>query len=67
MTEADQEIAQLRRENAALINLYVIAARLRQFPVPFDDHFALVGAVDECRLLLEPPVDNYNLARDPQP
>jgi len=35
----------------------VLAARLRTFPVPFDDHFQLVGAVDECRSMMEPPVD----------
>lgn len=42
----------------ALINVYTTAARLRTFPVPFDDHFALVGAVDECRSVLEPPIDD---------
>jgi hypothetical protein len=43
----------------ALTKVYVVAARLRQFPVPFNDHFALVGAVDECRSVLEPPVDAF--------
>jgi hypothetical protein len=47
-------------EHAALINVYATAARLRQFPVPFDDHLQLVDAVDQCRSILEPPVDNYN-------
>jgi hypothetical protein len=41
-----------------LIKVYVAAARLRTFPVPFDDHFDLVGAVDECRSVLEPPINN---------
>lgn len=50
----------LRAEHEALIKLYVAAARLREFPVPFNDHWALVGAVDECRSVLEPPVDNCN-------
>src|SRR5947208_11075607 len=54
------ELERLHRENAALTKLYVTAARLRQFPVPFNNHFDLVGAVDECRSVLEPPVDNYN-------
>lgn len=52
-------IDQLRRENDTLTNVYVLAARLRTFPVPFDDHFALVGAVDQCRSVLEPPIDPY--------
>src|SRR5262249_52545402 len=47
----------LRAEREALIAIYVVAARLRQFPVPFDDHFALVGAVDQCRSTLEPSID----------
>jgi hypothetical protein len=42
----------------ALLNVYVAAAALRTFPVSFDDHFALVGAVDECRSILEPPIDD---------
>lgn len=48
----------------ALLNVYVIAARLRTFPVPFDDHFALVGAVDECRSVMESPIfdDPFALA-----
>ena len=50
----------LRTEHEALIEVYAVAARLRQFPVPFDDHLALVDAVDKCRSILEPPVDNYN-------
>ena len=37
------------REQEALTNVYIVASRLRQFPVPFSDHLALVGAVDECR------------------
>lgn len=53
-------IDQLRAEHKALTKVYVTAARLRQFPVPFDDHWAIVGAVDECRQVLEPPIDNYN-------
>lgn len=32
-------INQLRAECEALTKIYVIAARLRTFPVPFDDHF----------------------------
>ena len=51
-------IDKLRAEHEALTQVYVAAARLRQFPVPFDDHWALVGAVDECRQVLEPPVDD---------
>jgi len=51
-------IDQLRVEREALTKVYVVAARLRQFPVPFDDHFELVGAVDQCRSVLEPPVDH---------
>ena len=58
-------INELRAERAALIKIYVIAARLRAFPVPFDDHFQLVGAVDECRSVLEPPVDDYEPSPDP--
>jgi hypothetical protein len=50
----------LRAENEALTEVYAVAARLRQFPVPFADHLALVDAVDKCRSILEPPVDNYN-------
>lgn len=52
----------LRAERDALIEVYAIAARLRTFPVPFDDHFALVGVVDVCRSVLEPPVDDYGPA-----
>ena len=52
-------ISQLRAENEVMTKVYVSAARLRTFPVPFDDHFQLVGAVDECRSVLEPPVDDY--------
>ncbi len=37
----------------ALIKVYVAAARLRTFPVPFDDHFELVGVVDQCRSVLD--------------
>jgi hypothetical protein len=62
MTKPETELERLRRENAALTKVYVTAARMRQSPVPFDDHFALVGAVDECRSVLEPPVDNYDYA-----
>ncbi len=53
MTESDPN-----KRYEALLNVYVAAARLRTFPVPFDDHFALVGAVDECRTVLEPPIDD---------
>jgi hypothetical protein len=53
-------IHRLNRENSALVEVYVLAARMRMFPVPFDQHFELVGAVDECRSVLEPPIDNYN-------
>ena len=48
------------KEHEALTKVYAIAAHLRQFPVPFNDHFELVGAVDECRSVLEPPIDNFN-------
>lgn len=44
-------------ENRTLTKVYVAAARMRTFPVPFDDHFELVGAVDECRSVLEPAID----------
>jgi len=62
-------IDQLRAEYEALIKVYVAAARLRQFPVPFDDHQALVGAVDECRSaldrsVLDPPADGEVLPSD---
>ena len=50
-------INKLRAEREALTKIYVVAARLRTFPVPFDDHFELVGAVDECRSVVDPPVD----------
>lgn len=53
MTTTTISIAQLREEHEALTEVYAVAARLRQFPVPFDDHFALVGAVDQCRSVLE--------------
>jgi len=33
----------------ALLTVYVTAAQQRQFPVPLDDHVALVDAVDACR------------------
>lgn len=46
-------INELRAEREMLIKIYVLAARLRTFPVPFDDHFQLVGAVDACRSVLE--------------
>jgi hypothetical protein len=55
----NREINCLRAEREALIGVYAVAARLRTFPVPFDDHFALVGAVDACRSVLEPPIDNF--------
>lgn len=60
-----ETIHRLRVEYEALIKVYVVAARLRTSPVPFDDHFALVGAVDECRSVLEPPVDNFTDERKP--
>jgi len=47
-------ITQLCAEHAALTAVYLAAANLRQFPVPFDAHFELVGAVDQCRAILEP-------------
>lgn len=50
----------LRIEHEALINVYVVAARLREFPVPLNAHLALVDAVDECQRVLEPPIDHYN-------
>jgi len=52
-------IKRLRTENEALTKVYGIAACMRTFPVPFNDHYQLVGAVDECRSVLEPPIDNY--------
>lgn len=52
-------INKLRAECEALTKVYAAAAMLRTFPVPFDDHFALVGTVDECRSVLEPPIDDY--------
>lgn len=58
-------INQLRAEREELAKVYVLAARLRTFPVPFDDHFQLVGAVDECRSVLEPPVDDYESSPAP--
>jgi hypothetical protein len=60
--EADRaaRLTRLVAEHEALTKVYVAAARLRQFPVPFDDHWALVGAVDECRSVLEPLVDDYS-------
>jgi hypothetical protein len=42
----------LEHENEALGNVYGVAAYLRTFPVPFDDHYRLVGEVDECRAKL---------------
>ena len=53
------EVNKLRVEHEVLIKVYVVAAQLRTFPVPFDDHFQLVGAVDECRSVLEPPIDDF--------
>jgi hypothetical protein len=52
-------IEALRAERDALIEVYAVAVRLRTFPIPFDDHFALVGAVDVCRAVIEPPIDDY--------
>ena len=52
-------IHRLLHEHTALVEVYVLAARMRMFPVPFDQHFELVGSVDECRLVLEPPIDHY--------
>jgi hypothetical protein len=37
----------------ALINVYVTASKMRTFPVPFEDHWDLIGAVDECRNIEE--------------
>jgi hypothetical protein len=54
----------LRAEYEALTEVYVTAARLRQFPVPFDAHYELVGAVDRCRSVLEPPVDELAARRE---
>lgn len=48
----------LREESEELTKVYVLAARLRMFPVPFDDHFQLVGAVDACRSVLEAPIND---------
>lgn len=47
------------KEHEALTKVYAVAACMRQFPVPFDDHIELVDAVDECRSILEPPVDDF--------
>jgi hypothetical protein len=57
--EADRaaRLSRIIAEHEALTKVYVAAARLRQFPVPFDDHWALVGAVDACTSVLAPPVD----------
>jgi hypothetical protein len=55
----NQAIKRLHTEHAALTEVYAVAARLRTFPVSFDDHWALVGAVDACRSVLEPPIDNF--------
>jgi len=52
-------IHRLQHEHTALVEVYVLAARMRMFPVPFDQHFALVGGVDACRSVLEPPIDDY--------
>ena len=41
--------AKLMKENQALSKVYATAAGLRTFPVPFEDHGALVDAVDTCR------------------
>ena len=60
-------IYRLRRENAALIEVYVLAARMRSFPVPFDQHFELVGAVDECRPVIEPSIDDYGAPAETAP
>ena len=56
-------IHRLLREHTALVEVYVLAARMRMFPVPFDQHFELVGGVDECRSVLEPPIDDYAPAK----
>ena len=61
------EIDRLRAENEAMTEVYAAAARVRQFPVPFDDHIALVDAVDRCRSILEPPIDDYNATPSPPP
>jgi hypothetical protein len=61
--EADRaaRLSRIIAEHEALTKVYVAAARLRQFPVPFNDHWALVSAVDECRSILE-PTDNITRA-----
>ena len=60
LTEASANESIERAEHEALTNVYAVAARLRQFPVPFDDHMALVDAVDQCRSIIEPPIDPFN-------
>jgi hypothetical protein len=49
---ARADIARLTKENDALSKVYGVAASLRTFPVPFDDHLELVDAVDACRQTL---------------
>src|SRR5271154_83488 len=56
-------IDQLRAEHEALSAIYAIAARMRQFPVPFDVHLELIDAVDRCRSVLEPPPVDHSAAQ----
>jgi hypothetical protein len=48
-----ERVRRAERENEVLGTVYGIAASLRTFPVPFDDHWRLVGAVDEARAALD--------------
>lgn len=54
-TERDEALARaqaLEKENVALSKVYGVAACLRVFPVPFNDHWALISAADACRQVL---------------
>lgn len=50
--QAQSRVRELEVERDHYAKVYGVAACLRQFPVPFDDHWKLVGAVDECRQAL---------------
>lgn len=58
-------IKDINTERETLLELYAVAARLQTFPVPFEAHFELVGAVDKCRSILEPAVDSYSERTEP--
>jgi multidrug efflux pump subunit AcrA (membrane-fusion protein) len=59
--EARRQLAAALRETEALSKVYGVASLLRTFPVPFDDHWTLVGAVDECRNFLTAQMDREQL------